>query len=864
MSPAIRVPVIRATGTPGKPKPKKPNAVRRIMEREESRERRVRERSATVSSAANGSGALATEARRLQCPNRCNNPKVQNGTCHNCGAVAQEMDIVADITFGEAANGAAVVQGNYLAADQGAIRSAGGYAFRRGPGSGSEARERSIREVKGLLQQWTHQLQISMSLVESALRNYRMASNSNFVQGRRKNNVAAICLYAVCRKEASNRVMLIDLADIVKTDVFLLGRDYKNLLAQFPSISEGTKPIILEDLIYRFATKLEFYHDTNKVAESAVRIAARMRRDNITHGRRPAGICGAAIIMAARAHNYRRTVREVVYIAKVTMATLQERMEEFANVPSAQMTISEFHEQDFLESNHDPPFVYKQTKEWKEKHGGGRKRKAKDISREAAAPVNGAPAVPGRAGSSQPGATPISSAPTIDKDGFVIPPLPQRLEPVSEATGANSEVAAIASAATGDGDDENQLEVLASEYGDSDDEDSEIDPSSEMAMAAAQGIITLPRKKGGRSGAKTPTNSAGGAANEESAAGEGPPKKKKRTLVIDEDWEMDEANLEQEMVGHLNDPAMIGASAVVTKDVEARRAQEPADENPAHTPTPTPSAAPGLDEGSAGAEETSVAEVPAPVSGYASRSKVSDDPIVHEDEFKDDPEVMFCRLGEEEVKIKEMIWANHNKDYMRQVQQKIFDSKMSEGNPPKQRRNRTKKPRIGEGQASPAQSAEEAAVNMMRNRGISTKLDYSRLGAVFDLSKRGPGSTYGGTSSVGSHSGLPSAAGSPDDGGAESDEEEDGPSRNAAQGSARATDAVTAAPSTAQSTTAASATTAGDVAANADETEMEEDDYEGPSEAYNEHNEYEGETYMEEDINPFEGSERGGYDSDEE
>ncbi|KAL1837819.1 hypothetical protein VTK73DRAFT_4538 [Phialemonium thermophilum] len=205
------------------------------------------------------------------------------------------------------------------------------------------------------MQQYVQRLNLSPALVDSGFRLYRMAAMNNFVQGRRIANVVAMCLYAACRKEQNCKIMLIDLADICRENVFKLGRNYKAFIAKFPEVKEGPNPVILEDLIWRFASKLEFYGDTNKVALSAVRIAHRMQKDNMTHGRRPAGICGAALIMAARAHSYRRTVREVVYIAKVTTHTLQVRMDEFANVPSAQMTIDEFHTNDFLDEQFDPP-----------------------------------------------------------------------------------------------------------------------------------------------------------------------------------------------------------------------------------------------------------------------------------------------------------------------------------------------------------------------------------------------------------------------------------------------------------------------------------------------------------------------------
>lgn len=834
----------------GKATKKKPNPVRRIINREE----RARGKSVASSPALHATTAVETSGRPV-CKNpQCDKSDVRDGACQNCGRVVYESNIVAEVTFGESSNGAAVVHGSYLAADQGGIRpTAGGLAFRRVAGAGaSEARERSLREAKQLMNQFAHQLQIAPHVAEKGFSVYKFASNSNFIQGRRKNTVAAVCLYAVCRKEDNNKVMLIDLADIIKTDVFLLGRSYKDLLNALPDMKDGTKPIIIEDLIFRFASKLEFLHDTNKVALSAIRIAQRMRHDNITHGRRPAGICGAALIMAARAHNYRRTVREVVYIAKVTMTTLQERMEEFANVPSAQMTIHDFHEAKALpEASHDPPFVYKQSKEWQEKHP----KKAK--KRKAATPQTSSPTDNGQeqqgaakrqkttATDSQAAAIPIdpalqaenvptdttapsaaatsqrdgSPAVTVDKDGVVVPPR----KPTEEEL-------CIANAATADLD--GQLADLADEFGDSEEEvdeveEEEVDPSSEMAMAAAQGIQVpgmenmkiKPRKV-----VPAPEQVTEG---DDNADENSKKKKEKPKLRIDEEWEMDEANLEQEMQGHLNDPAMLGATAVVTRDIEQRQELEAIAH--ANRSLPAPPVTNNDDipvDNTAGA---SAAQTALPSPWAAPPSKVSDDPIVHEDEFKDDPEVMFCKLAEKDVLLKEMIWANHNKDYMRKVQQKIFEAKVSQNNPPKQKRSRPRKPRIGEGQATPAGSATEAAQNMLRTRAISTKLDYSRMGNLFEFSKRGPGSTYGGASSVGSRSALPSSAGSD----AGSDLEGDA-------GALTPTPATTATPALTAQERAAKA-----LAPPEEEEDEEQDNGFGGEEGFQD------ETYGEDDFDPF-------------
>lgn len=121
-----------------------------------------------------------------------------------------------------------------------------------------------------------------------------------------------------------------------------------------------------EDLIHRFAEKLEFGtpKETNKVAEDAIRLAQRMSLDWMVMGRRPAGVCGACLILAARMNNFRRTINEVVFVVKVTQATIQKRLDEFKLTPSASMSIDDFQNNELLPSQHDPPSFYKKQDPW--------------------------------------------------------------------------------------------------------------------------------------------------------------------------------------------------------------------------------------------------------------------------------------------------------------------------------------------------------------------------------------------------------------------------------------------------------------------------------------------------------------------
>lgn len=115
-----------------------------------------------------------------------------------------------------------------------------------------------------------------------------------------------------------------------------------------------------------------------KVAKDAVRIVQRMNRDWMTPGRRPAGICGAALILAARMNNFRRSVREVVYVVKVQEQTILHRLDEFKGTESSALTVEEFRRID-LERSADPPiFTQQQTgKDVTTKRG--RKRKHLDF-----------------------------------------------------------------------------------------------------------------------------------------------------------------------------------------------------------------------------------------------------------------------------------------------------------------------------------------------------------------------------------------------------------------------------------------------------------------------------------------------------
>ena len=87
----------------------------------------------------------------------------------------------------------------------------------------------------------------------------------------------------------------------------------------------------------------------------------------MTRGRRPAGICGAALLLAARMNNFRRSVEEIVQVVKIADTTLKKRLEEFKATPSGALTLADFRNV-WLEEEMDPPaFIKGKEKEEAEK-----------------------------------------------------------------------------------------------------------------------------------------------------------------------------------------------------------------------------------------------------------------------------------------------------------------------------------------------------------------------------------------------------------------------------------------------------------------------------------------------------------------
>lgn len=511
--------------------------------------------------------------------------------------------------------------------------------------------------------------------------------------------------------------------------MFKLGNNFKALHKAIPLSADGHIPIDAEDLIWRFASKLEFGVQTEKVGNSACKLLKAMNRSWMDTGRRPSGLCGACLIVAARMHNFRRTVREVVYIVKVTEATINLRLEEFKVTPSSGLTVEEFKNDDLPTLAHDPPAYYRQTEEYK---NSKKKRKRKGLLQLGEDEDGGTTAeAASQSEAATNAATPVPEAIMRalnqvvvvypkDSEGKVIPPKPLPRDSLGRPIRPSpppTQIPIDPQLLDYEGEVDSALDQLANEHAadpnrprDDDDGDStgsedeadlkDIDNDDAASTTSEQGDV----------------NDDADDMTPEPSLASGPQKRKRGRpkandisgpITFNDAWTADEDRLEAQISQIISDPNTTEhASAFAT------------------------------------ASQRAALHSLAYYHLSASRPVISMEREIADDEFADDPEVQGCLLSETERAIKETIWVNENKDWLRQQQQKAFKAELEKRNPPKQRRNRVKRPRIGEGQKGVGESPAQAALETSRFRSFSKKINYEAIKNMFE--------EVGGTSGEGS------------------------------------------------------------------------------------------------------------------
>lgn len=312
---------------------------------------------------------VPTQYFTMSLSNKCSNcgstdldtdPARGDVVCTNCGTVLEHSAIVSEVQFEENTHGGSNVIGQFVSADSKGGARGFGQSFHSG--LGKESREITQQNAKKAITNLAHQLRLSQLCIDVAFNFFKMALSRQLTRGRRSTHVIAACLYMTCRMEKTSH-MLIDFSDALQIDVYELGRTYLRLSQALCLNIPSMDPCLY---IIRFANRLQFAEKTHEVSMTALRLVQRMKRDSIHTGRRPSGLCGAALLIAARLHEFNRTVDDVIKIVKVHESTLRKRLMEFGETPSSALTLDEFMNVD-LEEEQDPPSFKAARKKDKER-----------------------------------------------------------------------------------------------------------------------------------------------------------------------------------------------------------------------------------------------------------------------------------------------------------------------------------------------------------------------------------------------------------------------------------------------------------------------------------------------------------------
>ncbi|WVR08952.1 hypothetical protein IAU60_006011 [Kwoniella sp. DSM 27419] len=257
-----------------------------------------------------------------------------NVVCWTCGQIVEEGILVSEVGFAESAGGRVHVQGAFIS------HNATGFAGVRGGVRGGQNTENIKAQGALKIEGVGRQMHLSHNIIGGAKRFFSLAVDNKFNRGRRTEYIVASCLYLQCRLQKDAH-MLIDFSERLSINVFELGatflklRSILSLLEPMPEVDPAIYNL-------RFAHRLDFGTSVHMVATDASRLVRRFKADWMTQGRRPAGVCGACLIIAARMSNFLRTPDEVAQVVKVHPETIKKRLLEFAQTDMAKKTVAEW------------------------------------------------------------------------------------------------------------------------------------------------------------------------------------------------------------------------------------------------------------------------------------------------------------------------------------------------------------------------------------------------------------------------------------------------------------------------------------------------------------------------------------------
>eukprot|EP00915_Cephaloidophora_sp_WS-2016_P004414 GHVH01005917.1.p1 GENE.GHVH01005917.1~~GHVH01005917.1.p1 ORF type:complete len:578 (-),score=86.97 GHVH01005917.1:3720-5453(-) len=277
-----------------------------------------------------------------ECP-KCGSTEIDNNEstaelfCMKCGFILEQSQMVANVSFTSTSGGSKTTTGQFVGL-------AGGLSAALGTGATGSSREGILQRGFSGIQNVADSLRLSNQLVEGAQRMYALAINARLTMGRRRERVAAACLYTMCRRD-KRPFLLIDFSDSLEIPVKKLGQTFMQLcrglhIKEIPSVD----PSLFMD---RFTQQIPMITEKGmhrEVAHSAMKVVQSMKRDWLCTGRRPNGIIGAALLIACRIHGFKINPEHLAHMCRISPATINYRLNEFRTTALALLQADKFDE----------------------------------------------------------------------------------------------------------------------------------------------------------------------------------------------------------------------------------------------------------------------------------------------------------------------------------------------------------------------------------------------------------------------------------------------------------------------------------------------------------------------------------------
>ncbi|SJK86716.1 Transcription factor IIIB 90 kDa subunit [Babesia microti strain RI] len=257
--------------------------------------------------------------------------------CINCGAVLEERGMVELLQYSETPSGGSAIVGQFLP-------TVGCRHVTLAFGS-KQSRGQIIQRGYSNIQRIAGYLHLSTQHVEAAQRIYLLAVQRSFTIGRNNLHVAACCLYIICRREKTPH-LLIDFSDVLQTPVKILGQIFMKLVRLLHISVPNVDPSIFFE---RFASQLKIKDKIRQITATGIRLIQAMDRDWLCTGRRPTGLCGAALVVASRYHGVPLSESAVANVVRISNYTIIKRLSEFKLTATARLTRGDFERLDLTE-----------------------------------------------------------------------------------------------------------------------------------------------------------------------------------------------------------------------------------------------------------------------------------------------------------------------------------------------------------------------------------------------------------------------------------------------------------------------------------------------------------------------------------